>query len=312
MARVCVTRALPGAALSRLAAAHELAVWPGAQPPSPAELRAHATGATALITLVADRVDEDLLSALPDLRIVANYAVGYDNIDLAAAARHGVSVTHTPDVLTDATADLTWALLLAAARRLIPAADHARERWPAWQPDGFLGVSVTGATLGVIGAGRIGSAVARRAAGFDMTVLSCGRDHAGLGELLARSDFVSLHCPLTPATRHLINAGTLAQMPSRAILINTARGGIVDQRALAAALAGGQIAGAALDVCDPEPLPAEDPLWQAPNLLITPHIGSATVTARTQMAEIAVTNVLAALAGEPVPNPVPHPNAVSR
>jgi glyoxylate reductase len=304
MGHVYVTRQLPGTALDRLSAAHRVDTWPHRLPPPADELSALASGADALLTTVNDRVDAKLLDTLHTLKVVANYAVGYDNIDVAAAAARGIAVAHTPDVLTDATADLTWALLMAAARQLVPAAASAPVDWLTWEPAAFLGAEVAGATLGVIGAGRIGQAVARRAAGFAMTVLTAGRDRAELDRLLERADFISVHCPLTPQTRHLINAETLSQVKPTAILINTARGPIVDQIALARALSQGRLAAAALDVTDPEPLPPEDALWQAPHVLITPHIGSATITARARMADIAVDNVLTALAGEPIPHPV--------
>ncbi len=304
MAHVYVTRQLPGSALKRLAAAHTVSIWPHRLPPPPEELVAEASGADALLSTVNDRVDVALLDALPTLKVVANYAVGYDNIDVPAASARGVAVTNTPDVLTEATADLAWALLMAAARQIVPAAASARTDWQTWEPAGFLGAEVAGATLVIIGAGRIGQAVARRARGFDMTVLSAGRDAEDLRRLLAQADFISIHCPLTRQTRHLINAATLAHVKPGAILVNTARGAIVDPVALAAALAEHRLAGAALDVTDPEPLPPDDPLWQAPNVLITPHIGSATTAARARMADIAVDNILAALAGEPLLNPV--------
>jgi phosphoglycerate dehydrogenase-like enzyme len=212
-------------------------------------------------------------------------------------------------VLTEATADLTFALLLAAARKLPEAIESVRGGdWLTWEPGVFLGASVGGATLGIVGLGRIGRAVARRAAGFDMTVLHTSVSGSGSGvalaELLERSDFVSLHCPLTPATYHLIDAGALARMRSGAILINTARGPIVDPGALRAALVAGEMAGAALDVTDPEPLPPDDPLLSAPNLIVVPHIGSATTVARERMADLAVDNLLAGLDGRPMPHQV--------
>jgi glyoxylate reductase len=306
MARVFVSRELPGPALDRLRAAHEVEVWPERLPPSPAQLRSHAAQADGLLTLLTDRIDAELIEAAPRLQAIANYAVGYDNIDLAAAHARGIRVGNTPDVLTDATADLTFALLLAAARRLPEAADAVRHGdWLTWESDRYLGADVHGATLGIIGMGRIGGAVARRAEGFDMTVIHTGR--AGgvpLAQLLEQADFVSLHAPLTPQTRHLIDADALARMRPSAILINTSRGPIVDQAALRQALIDGTIAGAGLDVTDPEPLPNDDPLLNAPNLIVLPHVGSATRTARERMAEIAVENLLAALAGQPMPHPV--------
>jgi glyoxylate reductase len=305
MAHVFVSRRLPGPALDRLAAEHDVDLWPAEQPPSTEELHAHTADAEGLLALLTDRVDEGLLAAAPRLRVVSNYAVGVDNIDLKATAARGIPVGHTPDVLTDATADLAFALLLAAARGLPQAIAAARAGGGTWGPGDHPGHSVHGQTLGIVGFGRIGRAVAARAAGFEMPVLTHGSSSGGpLDELLERSDFVSLHCPLTERTRHLIDARALALMKPNAILINTARGPIVDQRALATALRDRTIAGAALDVTDPEPLAPEDPLWDAPNLIVLPHIGSATHAAREQMAEIAVDNLLAGLAGEPLPHEV--------
>ena len=216
----------------------------------------------------------------PRLRAIANYAVGYDNIDISAAASRGIAVGNTPDVLTETTADLAFALLLAAARKLPEAIEAVREgSWGTWEPGLYLGHEVHGSTLGIIGMGRIGQAVARRAEAFNMTVIhASARDRDALIPLLQASDFVSLHCPLTPETHHLIDAAALKQMRPQAILINTARGPIVDQEALRHALLDGSIGGAALDVTDPEPLPSDDPLMGAPNLIVVPHIGSATHT----------------------------------
>ena len=311
MARVFVTRALDGFALERLTGIHDTTIWSDAQPPSYEALRREAETADGLMTAVGDRIDAELITAAPNLKAISNLAVGFDNIDLAAAAARKIPVGHTPGVLTEATADLTWALLMSAARRVPESYEWARAgKWLSWEPGGFLGADIHGATLGVIGLGSIGKAVARRAEGFDMTVLSVGRPDSdgapeALDRLLRESDFVSLHCPLTPQTHHLINAAALTKMKPTAILINTARGPIVDQLALADALATGQIAGAALDVTDPEPLPADNALWHAPNLVITPHIGSATTFARTNMVKIAIDNLLAGLAGEPLRHQVP-------
>jgi glyoxylate reductase len=307
MARCFVTRELPGPALDRLRHLHDVDVWPERRPPPYEELRRRTAGAAGLLALLTDRIDAPLIEAARDLRAIANYAVGYDNINLAAAAARRIPVGNTPDVLTDATADLTFALLLAAARRLPEAAASVTAGdWLTWEPARYLGHDVHGATLGIIGRGRIGQAVGRRAAGFDMTVLyHSQRGGTPLTELLAQSDFVSIHCPLTAATHHLIDAATLATMRPSAVLINTARGPIVNQAALIAALHDGVIAGAALDVTDPEPPAAGDPLRSAPNLILVPHIGSATRTAREQMATLAVDNLLAALDGEPMPHPVP-------
>lgn len=305
MARCVVTRVLPGQALERLRERHEVEIWPSELPPERAWLLDRARTAEGLLCLLTDRVDGELIAAAPGLRAISNFAVGVDNIDLAAAAARGIPVGRTPDVLTGATADLTMALLLAVARRLPEAAGDARAgRWKTWEPSGWLGLELNGAVLAVIGAGRIGRAVATRARAFGMDVRLLGRD-ADLRSELARADVVTLHVPHTEQTRHLIDAAALRAMKPSAILINTGRGGLVDQAALRTALENGWIAGAGLDVTDPEPLPADDPLFDAPNLLVLPHIGSATHTAREAMAERAVANLLAGLEGEAMPYPAP-------
>jgi glyoxylate reductase len=305
VSRIFVTRELPFPAIDRLRAEHDVEAWPGTEPPPPDDLRAHAREAEGLLTMLTERVDEALLDAAPKLRAIANMAVGTDNIDLGAAAARGIPVGATPGVLTDTTADLAFALLLAAARRLPEGEREVRDgRWAPWQPAHNLGADVTGATLGIVGWGRIGQAVARRAEGFGMEILHSSRTSGiPLDELLRRADFVSLHTPLTPATRHLIDADALARMKPTAFLVNTARGPVVDQAALKGALEHGTIAGAALDVTDPEPLPGDDPLLDAPNLLVVPHIGSATVRTRERMAAMAVENLLAALDGREMPHP---------
>jgi glyoxylate reductase len=306
VARCFVTRELPGPALGRLAEAHEVDVWPERLPPDYDELRRRTAEADGLLSMLTDRVDAELIEGSPRLRAIANYAVGYDNVDVEASAARGIPVGNTPDVLTDATADLAFALLLAAARKLPQGAAAVRAgEWDTWEPAAHLGYDVHGATLGIVARGSIGEAVARRAAGFEMEVLvNSHRGGTPLEELLERSDFVSLHCPLTPETRHLIDADALARMRPTAILVNTARGPIVDQAALATALREGTIAGAALDVTDPEPLPADDRLLGAPNLIVVPHVGSATHSAREKMAALAVDNLLAALDGQPMPHAV--------
>jgi lactate dehydrogenase-like 2-hydroxyacid dehydrogenase len=278
-------------------------VWPGALPPTPAELRALVADhqAEGLLSLLTDTVDAALLAAAPNLRCVSNLAVGTDNVDLEQATARGIRVGSTPDVLTDATADLAWALLLASARRLPQAAAAVPAgEWRTWEPAAWLGNEVTGATLGIVGPGRIGQAVARRAQGFDMEVIDSKT--TPLADLLERSDFVSLHVPLTESTRHLIDAQALARMQPTAHLVNTARGAIVDQDALARALHAGEIAGAALDVTDPEPLPPDHPLLRAPNLIVLPHVGSATHRTRERMAAMAVANLEAGLEGRPMPH----------
>jgi glyoxylate reductase len=308
MARVFVSRRLPGPALDRLAAEHEVEIWPAPSAVPPETLTEKTAHAEGLLSMLTDRVDAELLDAAPGLKAIANYAVGTDNIDLDAATERGIPVGNTPDVLTDATADLAFALLLAAARGLPAAEASVRSGgWTTWQPDSYLGRQVHGATLGIVGLGRIGRAVAKRAHGFDMNVIhsntpSSRNPGLPLRQLLQQSDFVSIHSPLTPDTRHLIDARALSAMRPTAILVNTSRGPIVDQAALADALHAGTIAGAALDVTDPEPIPLDDPLLQAPNVLITPHIGSATHLARERMADLAVDNLIAALDGRPMPH----------
>jgi glyoxylate reductase len=295
MARVFVTRDLPGSALERLRAAHHVEVWAQSHPPP----RDALTGWEALLTMVVDPVDAEVMDASPELRAIANYGVGTDNVDLAAATERGIPVGNTPDVLTETTADLAFGLMLAAARRLTEADAYVRDGlWKEWKPDLLLGHDVYGATLGIVGFGRIGQAVARRGEGFGMTVLH----GIPLPDLLERSDFVSLHAPLRPETKGLIGAPELARMKPTAFLVNTARGPLVDTDALTKALQNGQIAGAALDVTDPEPLPADHPLLGAPGLVIAPHIGSASHRTREAMADMTVDNLLAALAGERMPH----------
>ena len=307
VAHCFVTRQLPGSALDRLKAAHDVEVWPDQAPPTREQLLIKAQAAEGLLSLLTDRLDAEMLEHLPTLKVISNYAVGYDNVDLAAATARGIRVGNTPDVLTNATADLTFALLLATARRFPEAFAAARDgEWLGWEPGGFLGAEVHGRTLGIIGFGRIGQAVAQRAAGFGMRILhtSSTDGPAELDAVLTSSDFVSIHTPLTETTRHLIDEAALAKMKPTAILINTSRGEIVDQPAMIEALQQGQIAGVALDVTDPEPPTAADPLLGAPNLVLTPHIGSATRAARERMADLAVDNLLAGLEGEPMPHEV--------
>lgn len=304
-ARIAVTRELPGGGLDLLTAAgHEVIVRTADGPAAREELLELSADADALICMLSDRVDTVLLDAAPRLRAIANFAVGFDNIDVAAAQARGIAVGNTPDVLTDATADLTFALLLAAARRLAEAERVVRDgAWRTWEPAGLLGMELRDARLCIVGGGRIGRAVAQRASGFGMVVTIVGR-RDDLGAALAQADVVSLHCPLTEQTHQLIDAHALRQMRPGSILINTARGQLVDQPALREALMSGHLAAAALDVTDPEPLPATDPLLAAPNLVVLPHIGSATRAARAAMTDRCARNVLAALNGEPMPWPV--------
>lgn len=314
---VFATRTLPGPALERLARHCVLDVW-SERTALPAEtLAARLAGAAGLLCLLSDRVDAALLAHAPRLRAISSVSVGVDHIDLAAATARGVPVGHTPGVLTETTADLTFALLLAAARRIpegdcfVRAGHWLPER--VWEPDLLLGLDVFGATLGVIGLGAIGRAVARRARGFGMRILAWSRARRSLGdldghvewvefpELLARADFVSVHVALAPETRGLLDARALAAMKPGAILINTARGGIVDEQALAVALREGRLAAAGLDVFEREPLEQASPLLGLPNVVLTPHIGSASQATRDRMAELAVDNLLAALDGRPMP-----------
>jgi glyoxylate reductase len=281
-------------------------VWPERLPPPREELVARAPELEGLLSLLTDPVDAGLIGAAPRLRAISNYAVGVDNVDLEAAAARGIPVGNTPDVLTESTADLALALMLGIARRLAEGEAFVRAgEWATWEPDLMLGRDLHGATVGIVGYGRIGRAVGRRLEGFGCEVLTHTRSGGvSLGELLERSDFVTLHCPLTPETRGLIDADALRRMKPTAYLVNTARGPVVDTDALGAALRAGELAGAALDVTDPEPLPGDHPLLGAPNLLVVPHIASATHATRGRMAAIAVDNLLAGLAGKPMPHAV--------
>ena len=284
--------------------------------PVPSALQSGLSESVAAIVTLTDRLNADVLAAASRLKIVANYAVGYNNIDVDAARQQGIVVTNTPDVLTDATADLTWALILATARRVIEGDRLARSgQWTGWTPTQLLGTAVAGRTLGIIGMGRIGQAVARRAAGFRMKVCYCSRRRADspsdavaweflpLQALLAGSDIVTIHVPLTQETRHLIGAQELAKMRRTAILINTARGPIVDESVLVAALSNGAISGAGLDVFEEEPR-LHPRLATMPQVVLLPHLGSATMEARVEMGMTCVKNIEAVLSGQPAPNRV--------
>jgi glyoxylate reductase len=314
--RVFITRRLPEAGLTPLREADVDIDMRAADDPIDREgLLAGARGAGAVVTLLTDRVDEAFLDAAgDDLRVVANYAVGYDNIDVAACSARGIAVANTPDVLTEATADHAFALLLGVARRLREGhALVASGGWTGWQPLQLLGREVGGATLGIVGMGRIGRAVARRALGFGMTVLyhnrhrdpeaerELGARHTGFEELLAASDVVSLHVPLTDATRHLIDAAALARMKPGAMLVNTARGPVVDEAALVDALRSGALWGAGLDVFEREP-EIHPGLRDLANVVLAPHLGSATQSSRTAMAQLCARAVAAVLGGGTAPN----------
>lgn len=320
--RVFVTRRIPDEGLTAILEACDARVWEGETPPPRETLLAEAEGCAGVLTLLTDRVDAELLDrAGPGLRVVSNYAVGYDNIDVAACAARGVAVGNTPGVLTETTADLAFALLAAAARRVAEGDRYVRAgRWVAWQPMLLTGPDIHGATLGIVGFGRIGQAMARRASGFGMRVLYWSRTRLDPGrerelgvawsafeDLLAQSDFVSLHVSLTPETHHLLGARELTRMKPSAILVNTTRGAVVDQAALVDALRSGRLAGAALDVTDPEPPSPDDPLLGLDSCLVVPHIGSASRATRARMAEMAAANLLAGLRGEALPNPVGPP-----
>jgi glyoxylate reductase len=322
--RVYITRTIADQALALIRAHAEVELWPEAEVAAPREeILVHVGQAEGLLCLLTDQIDAEVMEAGPRLRVISNFAVGVDNIDVAAASARGIVVCNTPGVLTEATADLTWALLLAAARRIPEAERYLREgRWRAWSPQLLLGPEMHGATLGIIGLGRIGQAVARRAQGFAMRVLyhnpapkpeaaaEVGAQYADLDTLLRESDFVSIHTPLTDRTRGLIGREELAKMKPTAILINTARGPVVDQRALAEALRERRVGGAGLDVFAVEPLPRDDPLLALDNVVLLPHIGSASVATRTRMAMMAAQNLIAALNGERPPYPV-NPEVLS-
>lgn len=305
--KVHVTRELPGTALDRLrAAVDEVEVWPGIAPPPASTIMASCRDADALISMLTDRVDTTVLDGAPRLRVIANVAVGHDNIDVAACAERGIVVTNTPDVLARTTAELTMALILATTRRLVEASDAVREgAWQDWHPGWMLGRDLAGSQLGIVGMGAIGNHVARMAAGFEMEVVHHNRTSGiALDELLSTSDVVSLHVPLTDATTALIGARELALMKPTAILINMARGGVVDTSALIASLRDGTIRAAGLDVTPVEPLPTDHELLALPNCIVLPHIGSASVATRERMADLAVDNVLAVLRGDAPLTPV--------
>jgi glyoxylate reductase len=283
----------------------EVDLWDDELPPPRSELLARVAHADGLLALLTERVDAELLEAAPSLRVVANHAVGVDNVDVPACTARRVWVTNTPDAVTESTADLTWALILAVARRLGEGERLLRAgRYKAWTPTLLLGLELRGATLGIVGLGRIGEAVARRARGFGMHVLhTTSRGGISLEELLARSDVVTLHCPLTPATRHLMDARRLAQMKRGAILINTSRGAVVDEAALVAALGSGHLGGAGLDVFENEPQ-VHPGLIGRDDVVLLPHLGSATHATRAHMATMALIDAARVLRGEPPLHPV--------
>ncbi len=289
-----------------------LDVWMHDLPPSRAELIERSRGVDGLLCLLTDKIGGKLMDAIgPQLKVISSMSVGVDHIDVAAATARGIPVGNTPGVLTDATADQAFALLLSAARRIPEAERFLRAgKWITWQPNLFLGADFADATLGIVGFGRIGQAVAKRAQGFDLRVIyhspnakpAYGARAVDLDTLLRQSDFVSIHVPLTQKTRHLVNAAFLAKMKPNAILVNTARGGVLDQTALYNVLKSNQIFAAALDVTDPEPLPMDCPLLELENCLIVPHLGSASKKTRDMMSLLAAQNLTAGLKGLRLPN----------
>jgi glyoxylate reductase len=311
-----LSRLLPDSVMAIARERFHLVQDPQDAPPTPSALREGLCKADAAIVTLGDRIDSETIHAASRLKILANYAVGYNNIDLVSARQCGMTITNTPDVLTDATADLTWALLLATARRVVEGDALVRSgRWTGWSPTQLLGAEVTGKTLGIIGMGRIGQAVAQRAVGFRMPVLyhtrqSLGNssfsrkwEHRSLRDLLQEADIVTIHVPLTPATQHLIGAREMTWMRPTAYLINTARGPIMDEWALADALKSGIIAGAGLDVYEREPA-IHSALAHMKQVVLLPHLGSATLRARVQMGMVCLENIQAVLDGRPAPNQV--------
>lgn len=308
---VAVTREIPEAGMALLREAADLRVWPNEMPPSAGELAELIHGCVGALTLLTDHIDGAVLDKEPQLKVVSNFAVGFDNVDVPAATERGVAVCNTAGVLTEATADFAFALLMAAARRIVEGVDYVRDgKWLTWGPTLLRGQELTGATIGIVGFGRIGKEVAKRASGFGMRILahdsyqdeeaalSLGATFTGLDNLLRESDYVTLHVALTAETTHLIGAREFGLMKPTAILINAARGPVVDTDALVDALRSDEIFAAALDVTDPEPLPADHPLVGLPNAIVVPHIASATVATRDAMATLAARNLLAVLRGE--------------
>lgn len=322
--KVYITRQIAQKALDMIAQVTEMKVWSEELPPPREVLLAEAQNVDGMLTLLTDKIDATLMEAAPRLKVISNLAVGYDNIDVPEATRHGIVVGNTPEVLTETTADFAFALLMAAARHVAEADAFTRKgRWKTWEPMVMLGQDIHHATLGIVGLGRIGMEIAKRAKGFNMKVLyydairrseeeerQLGIEHIPeLSTLLSQSDFISLHTPLTPQTHHLIGAAQFAIMKPTAILVNTSRGPVVDQKALYEALKSRQIFAAAIDVTEVEPIPPDDPLLTLDNIIISPHIASASVITRTNMATMAAENLIAGLSGQIPPNCV-NPEAI--
>ncbi len=316
--KVFVTRPIPETGLKRVKEACDAEVWTDPLPPPAALLRQKIANCDGLVALLTDRIDAALMDLAPRLKVISNFAVGFNNIDVPAATQRGIAVGNTPDVLTDATADMAFGLLIAAARRLVEGHQYTLAgKWKTWEPLGHLGQDLAGKTLGIVGMGRIGYALARRCQrGWDMKVLYHDVQHneraekdlqarlVDLDTLLRQSDFISLHADLNDKTRGMIGAEAFKKMKRTAVLVNTARGPLVDQKALAEALKSATIFAAGLDVTDPEPPARDDPLLKLPNAVVVPHIASATVQTRNHMADICANNLLAGVAGQPLPAPV--------
>ena len=317
--RVLVTRVIPDEGLDPVREACEVDLWTDELPPPRDELLRRVRGVDGILSLLTDTIDDELLDAAgPQLKVVSNFAVGFDNIDVSACTRRGIPAGNTPGVLTETTADLAFALLMAAARRIPESVEYVRQgKWRTWGPMLLMGVDIHGARLGIVGFGRIGREMARRGRGFGMEILyhdvqpasasdeeALGARHVEMDELLRESDFVSLHVNLTDETHHLIDADALRAMKPTAVLVNTSRGPVVDPDALAQGLRAGEIFAAGLDVTEPEPLPADHPLVQLPNCVVLPHIASASKVTRGKMAAIAAANLLAGLRGERLPTPI--------
>ncbi|MFQ3549028.1 MAG: D-glycerate dehydrogenase [Armatimonadota bacterium] len=315
--KVFVTRILPQSALDKIAESADMEVWQDELPPPREVLIEKVKSIDGLLCLLTDKIDAELMDANPNLKVISNYAVGFDNIDIPAATARKIPVGNTPGVLTETTADLAFTLLMASARRIVEADKYTREgKWKTWGPMLFLGQDIHHATLGIVGLGRIGQEMAKRGKGFDMKLIyhdairnetaeqELGIKYVEMETLLKESDFISLHVPLMESTRHLISTKEFDMMKDTAILINTARGPVVDQKALYTALKDKKIAHAGLDVFDVEPIPADDPLLTLDNVTVVPHIASASVATRTKMAHMAADNLLAGLAGKPLPTQV--------
>jgi len=312
--KVFITRRIPDPGLNMIYEECEVDLWDKDLPPTKEELLQHVPGVDGLLTLLSDPIDDEVIQAAGgNLKVISNYAVGFNNIDVQEATQRKIAVGNTPGVLTDATADFAFALMMSAGRRVVEAEKYAREgKWKTWGPSTLLGVDFAGATLGIIGFGRIGKAMARRATGFGMRFLiydptaqpPSGVIKVNLDTLFCESDFISIHTPLTEETRNLINAEAFSKMKPTTVLINTARGEIVDQTALYDALKNRKIFAAGIDVTVPEPLPPDHPLFELDNLIICPHIASASTTSRDNMSLIAAGNLLAGLRGERLPHSV--------